>query len=66
MTTKLSETELVKTVFSNPKGEELLEYWNEIYMNRTSFHPENTPEATSFNEGLRAFVLAIHSLLKEN
>lgn len=62
----VDEKQLIREVFSNRSGEALLDYWDEIFMNKCSFHPQNTAETTAYNEGLRAFVLAIHSLLKEN
>lgn len=62
----VDERDLIRSVFANRAGAELLDYWDQVFMHKCSFHPQNTPETTAYNEGLRAFVLAIHSLLKEN
>lgn len=56
------ERDLVKTVFSNPQGEKLLEIWKDVYGDRPSYQPGNTPEDTAYFEGQRAMYLSIINL----
>ena len=60
---EVAENQLVKRVFSNPAGIELLEMWNKIYIQRISHSHDNTSEHTAYREGERAFLLSIGYLL---
>ena len=65
MSEEKTEIDMVKAVFSNDKGRELLDYWDEIVNMKPSFHPGNTAEQTAFNEGVRSFYLAIVTMLED-
>lgn len=59
------EAQLIKHVFSNDKGRELLALWGEIFNKRSTYHPGNTPQDTAYNEGLRMFYQTIQSIFDE-
>lgn len=61
---EVKEHELIKGVFSNQQGEQLMEFWQKVYGERISYERENTPEQTAFNEGERNFYLSIKQLLE--
>ncbi len=56
------ETELIKHVFSNDKGRELLALWDNVFTRRSSFQPDSTPEQTAFSEGTRMFYQTIRNI----
>ncbi|MCP3870620.1 MAG: hypothetical protein GY703_21515 [Gammaproteobacteria bacterium] len=60
----IKEHDLIKAVFANQKGEQLLAFWEKVYGERLSYEVGNTPEQTAFNEGERAFLLSINQLLE--
>ena len=61
---EIKEHELIKGVFANQKGEQLLDFWEVVYGQRPSYEEENTSEKTAFNEGERTFYLNIKRLLE--
>ena len=61
---EVKEHELIKTVFANTHGEQLMAFWGKVYGARASYEPGQSPEQTAFNEGERAFYLNIKYLLE--
>lgn len=61
----IDENELVKAVFSNPNGDKLMDFWEEMLGDQMSYIAGNTPEQTAFNEGKRSFYLALKFMLKQ-
>jgi len=59
-----SEQDLIKTVFANQKGQELLDIWKDVYGDRLSYVAGNTSEDTAFFEGQRAVYLSIIQFLE--
>jgi len=53
-----TERELIRNVFSNDQGRELLDLWEEVFY-RSSHHADQSSEQTAFMEGNRAFYTAI-------
>ena len=66
MSEELNEVDLIKSVFSNQNGGKLMELWQQVYGNRRSFSPGQTPEVTAFFEGQRDFYLFILNTLEDN
>jgi len=64
MSEEFNEVQAIKAVFSTREGEKLLEYWDDIFNQRLSYHPQNTPEQTAHLEGHRAFYLAITQAMR--
>lgn len=60
--TQIKEHELIKAVFATQQGEQLLEFWEQVYGKRMSFAEGNSPEYTAFLEGERNFYLSIINL----
>jgi hypothetical protein len=60
----LEYTDLVKAVFSNRHGEELMDAWQEMYGDQVSFIEGVSSEGVAHNEGYRAFYLTLKSILK--
>ena len=56
--------ELIRRVFSNQAGEELMDRWREMFGDRRSYFPNQRPEDTAFMEGERAFYLHIKEMLR--
>ena len=59
----LEYTELIKTVFSNQHGEELMDIWQKMYGDQISFIEGVSSEGVAHNEGYRAFYMTIKSIL---
>jgi len=59
----VTENELIKAVFGNAKGEELLNEWKKVYGDRISYDPSHKPEDTAYFEGQRSFYLVIEQIL---
>jgi len=60
----LSYSELVQAVFSNDKGQQLMEHWQRMYGDQISFIEGVSPEGVAHNEGYRAFYLQIKGILE--
>ncbi len=58
------ESDLVKVVFGNAKGDKLLAMWEKIYNERPSYVPDRPIEEAVFFEGQRSFLLTIKQLLE--
>ena len=56
--------QLVKEVFSNMKGEQLIDELNKMYVQRMSYITGNSPEETAFREGQKDIVLFLNQLLE--
>ena len=56
--------QLVKEVFSNIKGERLMDELNRMYVQRMSYVTGNSPEETAFREGQKDIVLFLNQLLE--
>ena len=61
-----TEVNMVKAVFSNDKGRELLAYWDKSINRNPSYFRDNTPEQTAFNEGVRGFILFLLNTVEDN
>jgi hypothetical protein len=57
--------ELLQSVFCNDKGRKLLKVWKQNFMERPSFHYENTPEQTAYRDAERMFVQNIFTITGE-
>jgi hypothetical protein len=64
MSDTLSEIELVKAVFSTRSGKKLLDRWEDIYFNRSSYEPGRPVEDTVYFEGQRSVILSIKQMLE--
>jgi ABC-type thiamine transport system substrate-binding protein len=56
--------EMILTVFSNAKGEQLLAEWQKMYGDRKSYEVGASSEYTAFQEGERSFFLHIKQTLE--
>jgi hypothetical protein len=56
--------QLVKEVFSNIRGEKLMDELNKMYVQRMSYVTGNSPEETAFREGQKDVVLFLNQLLE--
>jgi hypothetical protein len=56
--------QLVKEVFSNIRGERLMDELNKMYVQRMSYVTGNSPEETAFREGQKDVVLFLNQLLE--
>ena len=54
----------VKKVFSNPQGEELLEFMMDAFVNRRCW-VQGQPDTTAFSEGEKNLVLTLKQLLEK-
>ena len=57
------EPGLIKDLLGSAKGDELLEIWEEIYINRPSYVPGRPVEDSVYYEGQRSVILAFKQML---
>lgn len=62
---EIDEADLVQLVFSNDQGKKLIDYWDEVYIQKTSYHPDNAEGQMAFIEGQRSIILGIKFLLNQ-
>lgn len=58
-----SYTQLIKEVFGNAKGEELMALWQDIFGDRLSYIEGVSTEEVYSREGERRFYIALKSIL---
>lgn len=57
--------DLVKRVFSNPSGNELLNMWKLMFGTRISYSRDASSDEVAFREGERSFYQSIEDMLNE-
>lgn len=57
--------DLIKRVFSNPSGNELLNFWKQMYGQRMSYVAGMSSDEVAFREGERSFYQSIEDVLDE-
>jgi hypothetical protein len=65
MAENLHYEDLIRTVFSNQHGEDLMAIWQRMYGDQISFVQGISNEAVAYNEGHRAFYLTIKTILED-
>jgi hypothetical protein len=58
-------TDLVRQVFSNRAGENLMDIWQQMYGDALSYVQGVSSEDVAYNEGHRAFYLTIKNIVED-
>ena len=60
-----SERDLVRAVFRQQHGQELLDLWRKQYVDGPVYRPGNEMEDVAYREGKRQLVISIEDMMNE-